>query len=201
MADKRTIITKAAIKDGMLELIGRTSFNYVTVASLCREAGVGRATFYTHYTGLMDVIDELADDAISATERGGENAFAAASVLAEKMRRTTDPAVLEPYMNMLPVCQRVADNPKYNVLFKDPFVSEYIIMRIYNNERGENIKYLAEHYSISSEQADKLFLFALTGAFEVNRSMGWKKNDAWYNVQKVLLTFIEGGCNALTKLK
>ena len=31
--------------------------------------------------------------------------------------------------------------------------------------------------------------------------MGWKKNDAWYNVQKVLLTFIEGGCNALTKLK
>lgn len=201
MADKRTVITKAAIKEGMLELIGKTPFNYVTVASLCREAGVGRATFYTHYTGLMDVIDELADDAINATKRGGKNPFAASAVLGEKMRETTDPAVLEPYMNLLPVCQRVADNPKYSGLFKDPFVSEYIIMRIYNNERGENIKYLTENYNITAEQADKLFLFTITGAFEVNRAMGWKKNEAWYNVQKVLLTYMEGGCNALAKLK
>ena len=201
MADKRTLITKTAIKEGMLELIGKTPFNYVTVAALCREAGVGRATFYTHYNGLMDVIDELADDAINATKRNGENAIAAASVLAEKMRVTTDPSVLEPYMNLLPVCQRVADNPRYNVLFKDPFVSEYIIMRIYNNERAKNIKYLTENYNITPEQADKLFLFTIIGAFEVNRSMGWKKNEAWYNVQKVLLTFLEGGYHALVKLK
>ena len=200
MADKRTLITKAAIKEGMLELLGKTPFNYVTVASLCREAGVGRATFYTHYTGIMDVVDELADDAINATERSHENAFTASSILAEKMRETTDPSVLEPYMKMLPVCQRVADNPKYNVLFKDPFVSEYIIMRIYNNERGESIKYLMENCHITAEQADKLFLFNITGAFEVNRAMGWKKNEAWYNVQKVLLTFIVGGTNALAKL-
>ena len=104
-------------------------------------------------------------------------------------------------MKLLPVCQRVADNPKYNVLFKDPFVSEYIIMRIYNKERGDNIQYLIENYNITPEQADKLFLFMITGAFEVNRAMGWKKNDAWYNVQKVLLTFMEGGSNALAKLK
>ena len=30
--------------------------------------------------------------------------------------------------------------------------------------------------------------------------MGWKKDEAWYSVQKVLLTFIEGGYNALKKL-
>ena len=67
MADKRTLITKTAVKEAMLELLSQTPFNYITVSSLCREAGVGRATFYTHYTGLTDVIDELADDAIQAT--------------------------------------------------------------------------------------------------------------------------------------
>ncbi len=69
MADKRTLITKTAVKEAMLELLSQTPFNYITVSSLCREAGVGRATFYTHYSGLTDVIDELADDAIQVSPR------------------------------------------------------------------------------------------------------------------------------------
>ena len=36
MADKRTLITKAAMKDGMLELLSQTAFNHITVAALCR---------------------------------------------------------------------------------------------------------------------------------------------------------------------
>lgn len=200
MADKRTQITKAAVKEAMLELLSQTAFNYITVSSLCREAGVGRATFYTHYTGLTDVIDELADDAINATKRARADGFTGTSLLAEKMRKSTSPDALEPYMELLPVCQRVADNPKYNVLFKDSFVSEYIIMRIYRQERDSNISHLCENFNLTREQADKLFLFVITGAFEVNRAMGWKKNENWYTVQKVLLTFMEGGYDALKKL-
>lgn len=52
----------------------------------------------------------------------------------------------------------------------------------------------------SAEESDKVFLFAIMGAYAVNRSMGWKKDEAWYNVQKVLLTFLEGGYDALKKL-
>ena len=209
MADKRTLITKAAVKDGMLELLSQTAFNYITVAALCREAGVGRATFYTHYTGLTDVIDELAEDAIQATKRSKAPGISGISQLAEKMRQTTDPAALAPFMELLPVCQRVADNPKYKVLFKDPkykvlfkdpFVSEYMLMNIYRRERDHMLPYLLDNYSLTAEQADKIFLFGVTGAFAVNRSMGWKKDDAWYQVQKVLLTFLEGGYNELRKL-
>ncbi len=200
MADKRTLITKTAIKDAMLELLSQTDFNYVTVSSLCREAGVGRATFYTHYTGLTDVIDELADDAINATKRSKEKGMAGIFKLAEQMRVTTDPEVLAPYMEMLPVCQRVADNPKYRVLFRDPFVLEYLLMNIYRREREHMLPYLTANHHITTEEADKLFLFLITGAFAVNRAMGWKKNDAWYNVQKILLTFMEGGYKALEKL-
>ena len=200
MADKRTLITKAAVKDGMLELLSQTAFNYITVAALCREAGVGRATFYTQYTGLTYVIDELAEDAIQATKRSKAPGISGISQLAEKMRQTTDPAALAPFMELLPVCQRVADNPKYKVLFKDPFVSEYMLMNIYRREREHMLPYLLENYRLTAEQADKIFLFGVTGAFAVNRSMGWKKDDAWYQVQKVLLTFLEGGYNELRKL-
>ncbi len=200
MADKRTQITKTAIKEGMLELLSLTVFNYITVSALCREAGVGRATFYTHYTGLTDVIDELAEDAIQATKRTKSPGVSGILQLASKMRETTDPSLLAPYMELLPVCQRVADNPKYKVLFKDPFVSEYMLMNIYRRERDHMLPYLTENYNINAEQADKIFLFGVTGAFAVNRSMGWKKDESWYQVQKVLLTFLEGGYTALKKL-
>ena len=200
MADKRTLITKTAIKDGMLELLSRTSFQYVTVSALCREAGVGRATFYTHYTGLTDVIDELADDAIQTTNRAKAPGLSGIEQLARKMRETSDPEALAPYMDLLPVCQRVADNPKYHVLFQDPFIAEYMLMNIYRQERDHMIPYLTKQYKISAEQADKIFLFGVTGAFAVNRSMGWKKDESWFKVQKVLLTFLEGGYNALAKL-
>ena len=200
MADKRTVITKTAIKEGMLELLSQSDFNYITVSALCREAGVGRATFYTHYTGLTDVIDELADDAIQATKRSSAPGVSGIIQLAEKMRRTTDPQDLAPYMDLLPVCQRVADNPKYKVLFKDSFVSEYMLMNIYRREREAMLPYLIDHFNLTAEQADKNFLFGVTGAFAVNRAMGWKKDESWYQVQKVLLTFLEGGYQALGKL-
>ena len=50
---------------------------------------------------------------------------------------------------------------------------------------------------ISGLQAEKLFLFVITGAFEVNKSMGWEKKQDWYEVQKILLTFISGGYEKL----
>ena len=200
MAGKRTVITKTAIKEGMLELLSQSDFNYITVSALCREAGVGRATFYTHYTGLTDVIDELADDAIQATKRSSAPGVSGIIQLAEKMRRTTDPQDLAPYMDLLSVCQRVADNPKYKVLFKDSFVSEYMLMNIYRREREAMLPYLIDHFNLTAEQADKIFLFGVTGAFAVNRAMGWKKDESWYQVQKVLLTFLEGGYQALGKL-
>ena len=200
MADKRTLITKTAIKEGMLELLAQTNFQFVTVSALCREAGVGRATFYTHYTGLTDVIDELADYAIDATRRPKAEGISGIAKLAKMMRTCTDPKELEPYMELLPVCQRVADNPKYKVLFKDPFVSEYMLMNIYRREREHILPYILHGYRITPDHADKIFLFGVTGAFAVNRAMGWKKDEAWYNVQKALMTFLEGGYNALEKL-
>ena len=45
-----------------------------------------------------------------------------------------------------------------------------------------------------------LFLFGITGAFSVNKAMNWKKDADWLKVQRVLLTFMEGGYEALHKL-
>ncbi|MBR1812448.1 MAG: TetR/AcrR family transcriptional regulator [Lachnospiraceae bacterium] len=198
--ERRAAVTKEAIKDAMLSMLERSPFTYITVASLSREAKVGRATFYTHYTGLTDVLDELADDAINATKSAAAEGLSGIATLADQMRKTTDPGELAPYMDLLPVCQRVADNPKYKVLFTDSFVSEYMLMNIYRRESKKMLPYIRKNTHVTEEEADKIFLFGVTGAFAVNRSMGWNKDQSWYRVQRVLLTFLEGGYEALRKL-
>ena len=80
--DRRVAVTRSVIKDAMLELLRKQSFDVISVAELCREASVGRATFYTHYTGLMDVIDELADDAIGNAAAKSTTGFAQVEYLA-----------------------------------------------------------------------------------------------------------------------
>ncbi len=198
--ERRAAATKEAIKDAFLELLKNMPFNEISISMLCRKAGVGRATFYTHYNGLTDVIDELADDAIDATRRSKAPGLSGVSVLAEKMRETTDPEALAPYMDLLPVCQRVADHPKYRPLFSDDFVSDYMLMRIFRRERDLMLPYYMENTRLTPLQAEKIFLFGITGAFAVNQSMRWKKDASWYEVQKALLVFLDGGYDALKKL-
>jgi hypothetical protein len=104
-------------------------------------------------------------------------------------------------MDLLPVCQRVFDDPKYKVMFKDYMVSSYILKELYRQEVGGYIETLSAAYGLSRRQAEKIFLFGITGAFEVNKSMNWEKNADWYEVQKTLLTFLAGGYEALKEMK
>ena len=107
---------------------------------------------------------------------------------------------LESKLLMLPICQRVADNPKYNVLFKDPALSDYILSMIYRQERDYQINELMK-YGVSDKEADMLFIYMLTGAFAVNKALGWKKDKEWVRVQQIILNIVTGGMDAVGKLQ
>ncbi len=196
---RRTTMTRTMIKDAMLELLSQHAFDHITVSGLCRQADVGRATFYLHYDNLIDVIRELADDAILATEESDPD-LDNINILAQKMRETTDPEQLEPFMYLLPVCQRVADQPKYRPLFHDDFVADYIVQELYRTKRDDIVGQMRQRYHMTERQAELLFRFTIYGAFSINQELGWKKNTEWYDIQKVLMTFLSGGYSALEKL-
>jgi AcrR family transcriptional regulator len=173
--DRRYAYTHGVIKDAMLELLHQISFNEVTVSSLCRQAQVGRATFYTHYDNLTEVIEELVEDAIKATDRSSAKSVDGMRELARYLSTDHGFREMESKILLLPICQRVADNPKYNVLFKDPALSDYILSMIYRQERDYQINELMK-YGVSDKEADMLFIYMLTGAFAVNKALGWKKD-------------------------
>ncbi|TFE02236.1 TetR/AcrR family transcriptional regulator [Jeotgalibacillus salarius] len=63
--DRRVMRTRLKLKSSLLETLSNHSLKNLTVASLCRNAGVNRTTFYHHYDSLDDLIHQLLDDMVA----------------------------------------------------------------------------------------------------------------------------------------
>lgn len=196
--DRRTIYTKNVIKDALLKLMEKKQFDQITVAALCRQAEITRATFYIHYDNLTVVLNELLEDALQTTEHESSNLNSNMLKMLDFITSQRNLTTLEQYDTLLPICQRIANQPKYRVLFLDESLSAYIIKKIYVTERDKIVPLLINQCHLSHKEADKLYLFVIYGAYEVNKSMHWEKNKEWYQLQGSLIRFILGGLDALT---
>lgn len=191
--DRRSIYTEGVIRDALLTELEERPFDRVTIAAVCNRAEITRATFYLHYASLIDVVDAILEEALQIAEQAGEDE---ASVIA-RVVSSGDIAELREHPNVLPVCQRVADDPKYRTLFRDRTLSSYLVGAIYDRQHEKAVPPLMESCDISEEQATLLFRFMVEGAFAVNCSLGWKKTKAWYEFQAHLIAFAHGGAEAL----
>ena len=196
--DRRTIYTKNVIKDALLKLMEKKEFDQITVAALCRQAEITRATFYIHYDNLTVVLNESLEDALQTTEHESSNLNSNMLKMLDFITSQRNLTTLEQYDTLLPICQRIANQPKYRVLFLDESLSAYIIKKIYVTERDKIVPLLINQCHLSRKEADKLYLFVIYGAYEVNKSMHWEKNKEWYQLQGSLIRFILGGLDALT---
>ena len=66
----RKEMTRMLLKEGLLSYLANNSFESITVTSLCKASGITRSTFYLHYSNIMEIVDDLVDDAISYSRPG-----------------------------------------------------------------------------------------------------------------------------------
>lgn len=66
----RKEMTRMLLKEGLLSYLANHSFESVTVTSLCKTSGITRSTFYLHYSNIMEIVDDLVDDAIAYSKPG-----------------------------------------------------------------------------------------------------------------------------------
>lgn len=64
--DQRTLKTTQAFKDTLLEMVFRDE--EISVLALTKAAGKSRNTFYIHYSGVQDVIDDIEQDILEMFE-------------------------------------------------------------------------------------------------------------------------------------
>ena len=59
--DRRVGKTVKSIRNALIAELKVTDPENITVSNLCRSADIGRGTFYTHYDGVHDVLQEIED--------------------------------------------------------------------------------------------------------------------------------------------
>ena len=196
--DRRTIYTKNVIKDALLDALAEKSFEQITVTDVCRRAEVTRATYYIHYQSLTEVLDELLNDALQMADQDcqkqDEDALQIMSLLAEEKAD-----YLKEKESLLPVCHRVAQLPKYQVIFHDETISGYVVNRIYQCQRQRLAPVFMKKLHLTKKEAEMLTLFVITGTYNVNKPLNWKKNGTWYQIHSMLLKFTSGGYDRLRK--
>lgn len=63
--DPRAARTRAAMKQALMHLLQQGDWGEVTVAGICRRAGVARSSFYEHYNAKADLLEEIFADLMS----------------------------------------------------------------------------------------------------------------------------------------
>lgn len=57
--DRRVVRTRSAIREAFLELLSETSFDKITITALAKQADVDRKTFYTHYSSVEALFEDV----------------------------------------------------------------------------------------------------------------------------------------------
>ena len=65
-SDKRVIRTKKAIKEALFRLMEEKDISSISISELTQEANINRRTFYTHYSSITDILEEIESDLVEA---------------------------------------------------------------------------------------------------------------------------------------
>ena len=192
----RKEMTRMLLKEGLLSCLANNSFESVTVTSLCKASGITRSTFYLHYSNIMEIVDDLVDDAISYSCPGmvDNNNL---QIIAKALSATSDSISLrEAYdsiFDRLPLCQRIIRHKKYLPLFLDEQISEYVLQRIIRCEKDRQGLVMAEALGISFDVGVSVFVFLVHGLYAINKEYKWTQSDEWLEAQKIIFKLVYRG--------
>ena len=155
--DRRVTYTKNAIKDALLELMKEKSFEKLSISKVCEAAQITRTTFYSHYDTLNQVLDELIDEAFEVAEYSSTALSMSLPQRLHYLLQFDTVETLREHNSDLPTCQRIADMPKYRILFQDRTLSEYIKNKLFRMMKPSVIPELMEYCCISQTEAERFF--------------------------------------------
>lgn len=65
-ADRRFERTKRAIRGAFEQLVAEKEVNAITISEIAKTADINRKTFYSHYAGIYQLIQEIEDEIVAA---------------------------------------------------------------------------------------------------------------------------------------
>ena len=192
----RKEMTRMLLKEGLLSCLKNHSFESITVTLLCKTSGITRSTFYLHYSNIMEIVDDLVDDAIAYSKPGmvdNNNLQTIARTLSSACDSVSLREAYDSIFDRLPLCQRIIRRKKYLPLFLDEQISEYVLKRIIQCEKDRQGLVMAEALGVSFDVGVSIFLFLVHGLYAVNKQYKWSQSDQWLEAQRIIFEFAYRG--------
>ena len=189
-------MTRRLLKEGLLSCLENHSFESITVTLLCKTSGITRSTFYLHYSNIMEIVDDLVDDAISYSRPGmvdNNNLQIIAKALSAASNSISLREAYDSIFGRLPLCQRIIRHKKYLPLFLDEQISEYVLQRIIRREKDRQGLVMAEALGVSFDVGVSIFLFLVHGLYAINKEYKWSQSDKWLEAQKIIFELVYRG--------
>ena len=169
----RKEMTRMLLKEGLLSCLANNSFESVTVTSLCKASGITRATFYLHYSNIMEIVDDLVDDAIAYSKPGmvdNNNLQTIANTLSAASNSVSLREAYDSIFDRLPLCQRII-----------------------GREKDRQGLVMAESLGVSFDVGVSVFVFLVHGLYAVNKQYKWSQSDEWLEAQKIIFELVYRG--------
>lgn len=177
--DARFEKSRRAIKDALLDLLGKKVLDAVSMSELARCAQVSRSTLYAHFGNVQEAYEELVTD----------------------FNRTLQPLEAQLHCEgcgsagSRPMCVALRESGRYRPVVTDGRFLPTLLERL-RPTRFENRTFrVYQELGLDADLAWAACCFQMSGCYAVALSQPGSAD--WPRVQSALDTFIRGGINAL----
>ena len=174
--DMREQTMKRRMQEALLDLLRTMPLYEISVAQFCREAGVGRTTFYRRYGNIRKLLDELLEEMITR--------------MSSIAGHLADP---EEGACKYPLCEFVRRDPRYFALFRNESLTNIIVEKLTAAHREEFIRTMRAYSDWSEEQLELLLRFQNSGCIALIRGSGGTGEEEWAQARETVDRFLRKG--------
>ena len=143
--DRRARRSRRLLKESLLTLMKQKSFSEISVRDVTDEADMNRGTFYLHYTGTADLLQNLEADLLEEIQDLVD------AHISETMEKGTVRPLLEPVLDFV-----VAQRETCEILFRGNEASNFVQALQQLIQNGVLMQYPAENHGFDAAVLQKI---------------------------------------------
>lgn len=167
--DRRCIKTRKAIKQVLIRLMTEKDISEITIKEISDEADINRKTFYSHYTDISGVLDEIENDVLEKLCGIIENI-------------DVQKAIYDPYPIFKELTNIINNDFDFYKYLLQPTCDSRFLEKIKNELKRRIIK-IAESELNNKELSSYAIEFAVSGILSVYQV--WFNSDRTYSLEEI----------------
>lgn len=169
--DERIRTTRKKIESAFLELKKNRVFEDISVADVCRQAGVSRSTFYSRYGTMDNLLISVIDSILSNLS------FKEKTLNIHRWDDVPDGP---------PMCLYVRSHPETHGLFYDSRMHDIIVERNMRRCSDKNWEIMSEYGDIGREQFEDLQKYQMYGCLSLMKEHASSSDEVWEKSKHVI---------------